>query len=275
MDQSMKPLLSPTERPRRHLTASVISFFLPNQFRLSTILCIGALLQTILCAVLPLRYAAVPCVTVLLISVLTTIQECFQPNTNSFMADVIRGRTTAQIPGKDGTHSREPGKGSVVVFHLGIQYNHPLGVFAPHMREISNRFLAMQQDILRRKDELGLLAVQNWRGSERDSGNTTLIKYFFKDVESIHKFAHEPLHKETWTYYNQHHPGHVGIFHETFITKDGGYESMYVNCHPILLGRGEVKVNNRKDGTEEWVGTLVSADTPGLKSFKARLGRDD
>ncbi|GIJ91107.1 hypothetical protein Asppvi_010072 [Aspergillus pseudoviridinutans] len=275
MDQTMKPLLPPTEQPRRHLTASTISFVLPNQFSLSTLLCIGSLMQIILCAILPLRYAVVPCTTVLLTSIFTTIQNCFQPKTNPFMTDVVPGRTTAQIPGKDGKYGPEPGKGSVVVFHLGIQYNHPLGIFAPHMLEISNKFLAMQQDILRRKDELGLLAVQSWRGSERSSNNTTLVKYFFKDVESIHKFAHEPLHKEVWAYYNQYHPGHVGIFHETFVTTDGGYESMYVNCHPILLGRGEVKVNSRKDGTEEWMGTLVSADTPGLKSFKARLGKDN
>jgi hypothetical protein len=36
-----------------------------------------------------------------------------------------------------------------------------------------------------------------------------------------------------------------------------------------------VKVNSPKGGTDEWMGTLVSADTPGLKSFKARLGKDD
>jgi hypothetical protein len=122
-------------------------------------------MQIILCAI--------PCATVLLISILTTIQNCFQPKTNPFMTDVVPGRTTAQIPGKNGKYSPEPGKGSVVVFHLGIQYNHPLGIFAPRMLEISNKFLSMQQYILRRKDELGLLAVQNWRGSERSSNNTT------------------------------------------------------------------------------------------------------
>ncbi|KAJ6091768.1 hypothetical protein N7467_003737 [Penicillium canescens] len=275
MDQSMKPLLPSTKQPRRYLTASDISFFLPNQFSLGTLLCIGSAMQISLCAILPLHYSAIPCATVLLISILTTIKNCFQPQANIFMTDVVPGRTTAQIPSKDGEYGPEPGKGSVVVFHLGIQYNHPLGIFAPHMLKISTKFLAMQQDILRRKDEFGLLAVQNWRGSERSSNNTLLIKYFFKDVESIHRFAQEPLHKEIWAYYNQHNPGHVGVFHETFITKAGGYESMYLNCHPTLLGRGEVKVKNRKDSTENWMGTLVSADTPGLRSFKSRLSKKD
>ncbi|KAJ5976955.1 hypothetical protein N7501_000297 [Penicillium viridicatum] len=64
------------------------------------------------------------------------------------------------------------------------------------MLGISKRYLAMQEDILRRKDELGLLAVQNWRGNARNFNNTTLSKYFFKDIESIEKFAQEPLHKD-------------------------------------------------------------------------------
>ncbi|KAJ5400910.1 hypothetical protein N7465_011399 [Penicillium sp. CMV-2018d] len=114
----------------------------------------------------------------------------------------------------------------------------PLGVLAPHMLEISKIYMAMQEDILRRKDELGLLAVQNWRGNERNSNNTTLIKYFFKDIESIEKFAQEPLHKETCAYYNQHYPAHIGIFHETFIVTDG-YESMYVHCHQFCLGKAK------------------------------------
>ena len=67
----------------------------------------------------------------------------------------------------------------------------------------------------------------------------------------------------------------MGVFHETFITKAGGYESMYVNCHPTLLGRGELKVKSRKDSTENWMGTLFSADTPGLRSFKSRLSKKD
>lgn len=191
------------------------------------------------------------------------------------MTDVVSGRATAQIPSKDGEYGPGPAKGSLVVFHLGIQSNHPLGVFAPHMLEISNKFLAIQQDLLRRKDEFGLLAVQNWRGSERGTNNTTLMKYFFKDVEGIQKLAHEPLHKEIWSYYNKNQPGHVGIFHETFIIPDGGYENVYVNCHPILLGRGEVKVNRNENCKKRWMNTLVGADVPQLKTFKHRLGSEN
>lgn len=113
--------------------------------------------------------------------------------------------------------------------------------------------------------------VQDWQGNVRNSNNTTPIKYFFKDIESIEEFAQEPLHKDTWAYYNQHNPAHIGIFHETFIVKDG-YESNYVNCHPILLGQSEVKRNSRKDSAEGWMGTLVGADTPGLKSIQSEVG---
>lgn len=42
-----------------------------------------------------------------------------------------------------------------------------------------------------------------------------------------------------------------------------------------LLGRGEVKGNSHKDNTDTCMGTLASANTPGLKSFKARLDKED
>jgi hypothetical protein len=91
-------------------------------------------------------------------------------------------------------------------------------------------------------------------GSERSSNNSTLIKYL-KDVGNIQKFALESLHKKTWGYYNKYNSEHVGVFHETFISKDGGHESMYLNYHPTLLGKSEWK-------GADWEGRLVSADTP-------------
>lgn len=55
-----------------------------------------------------------------------------------------------------------------------------------------------------------------------------------------------------------------------FIMKNGGYEStyMYVNCHPILFERGEVKGNSRKTSEKNWIGALVSNDTLGLLSTR-------
>lgn len=50
--------------------------------------------------------------------------------------------------------------------------------------------------------------------------------------------------------------------------KDGGYGSVYINCHPFLLVMGEVNIG---DSANDYMGALINADTPGLASFNAVL----
>lgn len=217
-------------------------------------------------------WAMVPAITMLLSSVLKTCLQLLNPYDNAFMTGVIPGRTTAQLPSISGRFGPDPGSQPVVVFNLGIQWNHPLGFLAPGVRDVSRNFLAMSQELLLRREELGLLSVSDWRGKERGSNNTFLISFYFKDVESIHTFAHEELHTMARNQYSAMKGTHIGVFHETFVVPARGYESMYVNCHPLLMGRGVVKCDEKKEG-EDWVNTLVSADTPALKTQYARLGR--
>ena len=234
---------------------------------------LGSLLQLTLSALLPLRWAAVPALVLLFNAAITTVFQCLNSSGNHFMARVVSGRATAQFPSEVGTYGPEPSQGSLVVFNLGIQFNHPLGVMAPGVKEINNAFLAMSVDMMKRKDELGLISVSHWRANERESNNSMLISYYFKDAEKIQQFANEELHLGARNAYYARRPEHVGIYHETFVVKDGGYESLYGNCHPVLMGRGQVMVNP-KEGEKQWMSTLVSADTPALKSYNARLGHN-
>lgn len=253
---------------------TLLQFFLADAFNLRTLVLGGALIQIGLSSILPTRWAIVPASTLLFTSIVKTIFQMLSPRDNLFMKGVIPGRTTAQLPTEFGAFGPDPANQSVVVFHLGIQWNHPLGFFAPGVAEISKHFLAMSQELLLRRDELGLLSVSDWRGAERGRNNTYLIAYYFKDVESIHRFAHEDLHRMAWDNYASTKPAHIGVFHETFEVPARAYESMYVNCHPLLLGRGLVACED-KEGEEMWVNTLVSADTPALKTQYARMGRDE
>jgi hypothetical protein len=110
-------------------------------------------------------------------------------------------------------------------------------------------------------------------GLDGDSNGTILNTYFFNDVEGIHRFAAMSTHMDAWKMYNANpHKTHIGIFHETYVVPAGGYESLYNNCRPVLMGQGLVK-RDTKEG-EKWVSTLVDANTPRLKSYYARLGRD-
>ncbi|KAF7554045.1 hypothetical protein G7046_g6922 [Stylonectria norvegica] len=257
----------------RILTAAQ-QFFHKDCFKLQTIVLIGAILQVLLCALVPLRWAVVPAAVLLLNSVLITVFQLLTKSPTEFNAATIPGRATAQFPRADGSFGTQPGAAPVVVFNLGVQWNHPLGLFAPGVMEVSERFIAMDKDLASRREELGLLSGSAWRGDDRKSNNTFVMTYYFKDVESIHRFAHEPLHRETWDWINASKHTHIGIFHETFCVPAQAYETVYVNCNPVLLGRAAIRVQEAKGGGK-WMNSLVNANVPALKTQYARLSRNE
>lgn len=244
-----------------------------DAFKLHTLLLFGAIGQILLCAVLPMKWAIVPAAGLLLNAVVTTFIQLMSPGSNSFREGVVDGRVTAQLPSEKGTFGPEAATGSVVVFQLGIQYNHPLGVFGPGRAEVASSFMKMNKDLMARREELGLLGMSRWRGNERETNNTLLLTYYFKDVQSINRFAQEEIHRKGWDMYNASTwKKHVGVFHETYSISAKHFETVYDNCRPVLMGRGLVKCET--EAGEKWVNTLVSADTPLLKTQYGRFGRD-
>lgn len=129
----------------------------------------------------------------------------------------------------------------------------------------------MKKDLRNRREELGLLGMSSWQGDDRKSNNSLITTMYFKDVESVHKFAHEPLHRQAWDWYDVKKHSHIGIFHETFCVPAKAWETVYVNCHPVGLGRLAAKVDGKEE--ESWMNSLVSADMPALRTQYARLGR--
>lgn len=221
-----------------------------------------------------MRWAMGPACAMLLNSIVLTIVQTLSPDTNTFTHGVVPGRVTAQMPSPDtGSFGPTPASQSVVVFNLGIQCNHPLGLLAPGVKELGDYFEAMQKDLHKRRHELGLLDMSYWRGGERDSNSTMLLTMVWRDVADVHRFAHKALHRETWDWWNRaRSPKHIGIFHETFCVPAGGYETVYVNCRPVLFGRGQVRTGGEgEDGV--WRSTLVGTDNPVLKTQYARMNR--
>ncbi|EMT65355.1 hypothetical protein FOC4_g10011338 [Fusarium odoratissimum] len=129
----------------------------------------------------------------------------------------------------------------------GMLANHPLGLAAPGMEQISKYFMAMHNDLASKRDE----------------------------YESLHRFAHDELHRKAWDYVNKSKLKHVGIFHETFNVPAREYENVYVNCHPVLMGHATVKTTEGGEEEKRWINSLVSADTPLLKTQYARMSRDE
>ncbi|CAH0059053.1 unnamed protein product [Clonostachys solani] len=270
-----KPKLDLTSAARDYDNPSAVFFILLDTLKIRTRILLGALIQVLLCSVLPMRLAIAPACLMLFHSFITTILQARSPKSSHFQRDVVFGRATSQFPSGDGSYGTQPAKESVVFFNLGIQYNHPLGVLSKGAYEVSRHFLKMEKDLLSRREELGLLSISKWHASERESNNTLIITFYFKDVESVHKFAHEELHRKALDFYNKAKYDHIGVFHETLIVPAKNYETVYVNCKPVLMGTSAVKLDGEKGNGGSWATPLVNADHPNLKTQYARLSRHE
>ncbi|OAA39957.1 hypothetical protein NOR_05951 [Metarhizium rileyi] len=234
---------------------------------------LAAAVQLGVCTFFPGRYAVVPVATLLLGFVVAEVIDFCLPSPAgppASLGTVVPGRATSLLPGPDGTFASSQ---QLVVFNLGVQFNHPRGRLCPYGRDIGDKFTEMNNRLLERREELGLISVSEWAGFKPSTADTIMMSYYFKDVESIHKFAHEEMHRRAWDWYNSLRPGHIGIFHETFVVPAQSYETIYANCRPLMLGAGLVKCDEM-EGPRNWRNTLVSADSVGLKSQWQRLNRD-
>ncbi|VUC22606.1 unnamed protein product [Clonostachys rosea] len=275
MVAGFKPKLDLTSSAREYENPSGLFLILLDTLKIQTRILLGALIQVLLCSVLPMRLAITPACLLLFHSIITTVLQVRSPRSSHFQDDVVFGRATSQLPSGDGSYGTQPAKDSIVFFNLGIQYNHPLGVFSQGAYEVSRYYMKMEKNLLARREELGLLSISKWHASERQSNNTLIITFYFKDVESIHKFAQEELHREALDFYHKAKHEHIGVFHETMIVPAKNYENVYVNCRPVLMGTSAVKLDDEKSGGESWATPLVNANHPNLKTQYARLSRHE
>lgn len=140
----------------------------------------------------------------------------------------------------------------------------------------------MAASLQARRDEYGLLSITPWRGQARAANNVTMIIAYFRSVADLNRFAHDEVHRRGWDWYHAFARDtgyrHLGLFHETFVSRAGDYETIYVDTAPTLLGEANVKLGVDKSQEEEqgreaqWVRPLVSADHPALRSQAKRMG---
>lgn len=159
------------------------------------------------------------------------------------MAAIHKGRFTVKI------------EGDFVVFLIGMRVNRLL--LLHKWIPVSLAMGRMLKELFSHK-EMGLLHAQSFL-----SGRTIMVVQYWRSFEQLHTYAHarDLQHLPAWTEFNRKVGGNgsVGIFHETYVVKEGAYECVYANMPAF----GLVKA-----------GEMVPA-VGRLQSAMSRMGREE
>jgi hypothetical protein len=136
------------------------------------------------------------------------------------MAEIKLGRWTAEI------------EGDFVVFIIGARVNRRWNPFVAiadlggrrGMNHMLKYLVAHPEKGLLGYQTLGFANVQYWRSFEQ-------LEAFAKDTDDPHLDAWRKFWKRVGT------SGRTGIWHETFLVRDGEYEAIYGNMPPRGLGK--------------------------------------
>ena len=123
-------------------------------------------------------------------------------------------------------------EGEFVVFLIGMRINQPLRIhkWLPVAMAMPRMLKELYQ-----QPELGFLNAQMW------FSRTIMVVQYWRSLDQLLAYAKnkEAAHLPAWRAFNQKVgvDGTVGIWHETYIVRNGQYESMYVNMPEFGLGK--------------------------------------
>jgi hypothetical protein len=141
------------------------------------------------------------------------------------VADIRQGRWTAEI------------EGDFVVFLIGARINSKRQAFRALVDLGGRRGMNHMLKYLTAHPEKGLLGYETC--------GFTIIQYWrsFEHLEAFAKDRDDP-HLEVWRNYWKRvgKSTRAGIWHETFLVRDGEYETVYGNMPPRGLGKASTLV---------------------------------
>ncbi|KAK4096248.1 hypothetical protein N658DRAFT_501795 [Parathielavia hyrcaniae] len=273
--QPLSGLLAASVPRNRGEAAKVVRYSaFRDNFYLSTWIALGAFLQGIASLVLPARHALLPIVFLLLQRLVRTVLMAHGSIPNSELDGVMMGKFTAQMPAKDGFPPTQPAEQGIVVILLATRSNHPLGLFAKGFRDMGDHMKAMLTELYEDKEEYGFLGQTSWiSANERYSNNQTMTLCYFRSIEGLHAFAHGPIHRKAWDWWNsitKTHP-YLSIMHEVYHAPKGHWENIYINNH--LTGLANTPARMTLDSQP--ARPLFDARRGGLRTQLGRLGRSN
>lgn len=170
-------------------------------------------------AYLPKKYSVAIGVAMIGGTVATAIASRLGLYTDSLTKSVVRGRKMAKIDG------------DFVVFHIGARPNRHIDGFMKWMGDAMGEMLKE----LEHCPELGCLGGESFVGP-----TGTLLVQYWRSLEELNAYARNSTNKHSSPWAKLMKKGRespdYGFWHESFLVKDGNYESIYVNCPPLMLG---------------------------------------
>lgn len=204
----------------------------------------------------------------------------FNLKRNVYMTDVIKTKHAGVSLDEAGQFTEKPATGKIAVLLLGAKSNHPFGVFAPGFGELGGWLGKMLRDLDANAASNGFLGQTSYtRYDERGGLELTNIIYW-RDLASIHDFAHSPLHREAWKWWEATLKEHdfIGINHEIYEADTGSWETVYANFQPTGYGATSYlrKGGKLESGVvpDEWISPLVDVSRGKLSRSSGRLGWD-
>ena len=139
--------------------------------------------------------------------------------------EIIKDRMCAEVDGE------------VVVFLIGMRFNKlwKIHKWLPVVLAMPRMLKDLEQ-----KPDLGLLGFHTW------FGRTVIVLQYWRSVEQLNAYAksRDNAHLPAWKAFNTAigKTGDVGAWHETYRTRAGDFETVYVNMPLFGLGKATKSV---------------------------------
>ncbi|MCJ1438082.1 hypothetical protein MMC27_007469 [Xylographa pallens] len=261
--------------------SSVMWTIMKDEAELSTLLLIGAGLQSLLVLLLPAYVAILPACLLLFYRAASTYLITLGLLPNPRLEGVVKGKLWAVHPDPDGSSTEKTPRNNVVLFVLGARSNHPLGRFSPEFKEMGAHFQAMWKDAEENRELYGYLGKTfPLISAEQASGNVLVTLSYWKSIEHLHAFARGPAHRAGWDWTNKkiYKNPNIGIMHEAYSAPDGHWENIYANFRPFGFAQTKYLVHDTEEESGEsrkLVDAKIETHGPRLGGMYTRLGRKE
>lgn len=144
---------------------------------------------------------------------------------NPYMDGVLTRRAVPVFPDENGNREK-PSDREICVIMLAARSNHPLGMFNEGIKKVGFYFDSMMKQLEEDSTKHGFLGASRWISSaDRGVSSELMNLLYFDSVDSLHAYAHGPLHTEALKWWDKDYDKlhHVAIMHEAGISEHNSF----------------------------------------------------